>query len=60
MLSKILDKHNSLLKKLDGNNYYIAKDNHKKTQIIQNLISDEVDLSKWHVIKELCDEFRNN
>lgn len=60
VLSKILDENNSLLKKLNGSNYYIAKDNHKKTQIIQNLISDEADLSKWHVIKELCDEFRNN
>lgn len=60
VINKFINENDNLLKKLDGCNYYVAKNNHKKTQIIQNLISNEVDLSEWHVIKELHNEFRDN
>lgn len=44
------DKHPSI---------YIAKKN-KKTEIIERLIEEGTDLSKWHIIKDIEDEFRSN
>lgn len=38
---------------------YIAK-NSKKTEIAQILIENNIDLSDWHVIKELENEFNSN
>lgn len=48
---------NSLLKE-DGD-YKVAKDK-KKTEIAQHLIEENIDLSEWHVIRELEDEFNGN
>lgn len=50
----------NLLRKLEGSDYYVAKDNHAKTTMVQNMINDNVDLSNWHIIKELSDEFADN
>ena len=38
---------------------YIAKKN-RKTEIAEKLIEDEVDISEWHIIKEIKDEFGGN
>lgn len=48
-----------LLTKIDKTNIYIAK-NGKKTLIAEQLINDDVDLSNWHIIKELNNEFGSN
>ncbi len=40
-------------------NIYVAKAN-KKTMIAQQLIMDKVDLSDWHIIKDIENEFNNN
>lgn len=40
-------------------NIYIAK-NGKKTLIVDRLIDDEVDLSNWHIIKDIRNEFNSN
>lgn len=45
-----------LLKRHDKNpEFYVAKQN-KKTEIARTLIENNVDLSKWHVIKEIKSE----
>lgn len=44
------DKHPSI---------YIAKKN-KKTEIIERIIEEGTDLSEWHIIKDIEDEFRSN
>lgn len=59
-LSGFIDKENKLLRKLEGNDYYVAKSSRYKTRIAQEIIDDGVDLSSWHVIKEIEDEFGNN
>ena len=43
----------------ESNGYMVAKDK-KKTEIAQNLIEKNIDLSEWHVIKEIEDEFYCN
>lgn len=40
-------------------NIYIAKDK-KKIEITNKLVEKDIDLSSWHVIKEIEDEFRSN
>lgn len=48
------------LKKHDThNNIYIAKSK-KKTEIIQKLIMNHIDLSSWHILQEVLDEFKSN
>lgn len=40
--------------------YYVAKP-HKKTEIAEKIIENNINnLSEWHVIKEIKDEFKNN
>ena len=39
--------------------YYVAKEK-KKVEIAEKLIDEEVDLSNWHVIKEINNEFKSN
>uniref|UniRef100_UPI00248F7387 hypothetical protein n=1 Tax=Holdemanella biformis TaxID=1735 RepID=UPI00248F7387 len=36
----------------------VAKPN-KKTEIATKLIENDIDLSTWHIIKEIVNEFRN-
>ncbi len=48
---------NSLLK--EDSDYMVAMDK-KKTEIAQHLIEENIDLSEWHVIRELEDEFNGN
>lgn len=38
---------------------YVAKNN-KKTEIAEKLILDDVDISNWHIIKEILDELESN
>lgn len=37
----------------------IAKKN-RKTEIAEKLIEDKVDLSEWHIIKDVINEFKGN
>lgn len=39
--------------------YYVAKEK-KKVEIVEKLIDEDVDLSNWHVIKEINNEFKSN
>ena len=41
------------------NEIYIAKKN-RKTEIAEKLIEDKVNISEWHIIKEIKDEFGGN
>ena len=43
----------------DHNDIYVARKN-KKTEIAQDLIEKQIDLSKWHVIEDIENEFRSN
>ena len=55
-----LDEHTSFLcphKK--HSTIYISKE-HKKTEIVENLIENNVDLSNWHIIKDVENEFKYN
>lgn len=55
-----LNNYMDLLKQHDKHNtIYIAKKN-RKTEIAENLIQNDVDLSEWHIIKEIKDEFGSN
>ena len=38
---------------------YIAKKN-KKTEIIEKMINDNVNIDKWHIIEEIENEFRSS
>lgn len=38
---------------------YIAKKN-KKTEIAERLIENNIDLSNWHIIKDIINEFEGN
>ena len=40
-------------------NYMVAKP-HKKVEIIEFLIDKDIDLSDWHIIKEIKDEFKSD
>lgn len=55
-----LENYKDLLKQHKQHNViYIAKKN-RKTEIAEKLIEDEVDISEWHIIKEIKDEFGGN
>lgn len=56
-ISGYMELEKELLK--ESNGYMVAKDK-KKTEIAQNLIEKNIDLSEWHVIKEIEDEFYCN
>lgn len=50
----------NLLKKHEKHgDIYIAKD-HKKIEIAEKIIASDVDLSEWHIISEIKNEFGNN
>ena len=49
------------VKYLSSNNgYQIAKYPKCKTELANELINNEIELSNWHVIKEIIDEFGDN
>ena len=49
------------VKYLSSNNgYQIAKYPKYKTELANELINKEIELSNWHVIKEIIDEFGDN
>ena len=55
-----LDEYTSLLcphKK--HSTIFIAKE-HKKTEIVEKLIENNVNLSDWHIMKDIEDEFKGN
>ena len=54
--NNLLNDSNCLLEKIENTNIFIAK-NGKKTLIAQKLIDDNIDLSDWHVIKEINNVF---
>lgn len=55
-----LENYKDLLKRHKQHNViYIAKKN-RKTEIAEKLIEDKVDISEWHIIKEIKDEFGGN
>lgn len=55
-----LNSYTGFLKKHENHpEIYVAKEK-KKTEIAEKLIEDNVDLEKWHVIKEIKDEFSSN
>ena len=39
--------------------YYVAKPK-KKVEIVEKMIDENIDLSDWHVIREIKDEFKSN
>ena len=51
--SELLKKHKMY------SEYYVAKEK-KKVEIAEKLIDEDVDLSNWHVIKEINNEFTSN
>ena len=40
--------------------YYVAKDNNRKTGIAELLLVNKVDLTDWHAIQEIENEFKSN
>lgn len=55
-----LDNYLNLLKQhKQHNEIYIAKKN-RKTEIAEKLIEDDKDISKWHIIKDIKDEFKSS
>lgn len=48
-----------LIEHKDHNDIYVAKKN-MKTAIAQILIEENIDLSKWHAIKDIENEFKDN
>lgn len=55
-----LDSYTDLLKQHKNHNeIYIAKE-HKKTEIVEKLIEDDVCISEWHIIKDIKNEFASN
>lgn len=52
-------KNENLLCKVELTDIYIAK-NGKKTLIAKELIDNNVDLSNWHIIKDIINEFGSN
>ena len=55
-----LENYKDLLKQHKQHNaIYIAKKN-RKTEIAEKMIEDEVNISEWHIIKEIKDEFGGN
>ncbi|MDO5556890.1 MAG: AAA family ATPase [Clostridia bacterium] len=58
--NKFLTNCENLLKKHDKHpEIFIAREK-RKMDIVQKIIEENVDLSKWHVIKEIDDEFKSN
>lgn len=47
------------LERVEESEYYVAKDR-RKTLIAEQLISNGINLSNWHVIQDIKNEFRNN
>lgn len=56
------EKYSNLLKSKKSENgcYYMVAKQKKKTEIAMNIISDNLDLSDWHIIKDIKDEFESN
>lgn len=52
-------KNANLLSQIESSNIYVAR-NGKKTLIAEELIESEVDLSSWHIIEEIQNEFSRN
>ena len=58
--NEYLKNYMNLLKQHDKHNeIYIAKKN-RKTEIAEKLIMDNVDISNWHIIKDIKNEFEGN
>ena len=38
----------------------MAQTSNRKTEIAEKLIEDKVDLSEWHIIKDIINEFKGN
>lgn len=59
-INGFLKNCNELLRKHKMHSeYYVAKEK-KKVEIAEKLIDEDVDLSNWHVIKEINNEFKSN
>ena len=59
-INNFLENCDELLKKhKDYPEYYVAKSK-KKVEIAEKLIEENKDLSKWHVIEEISNEFKCN
>lgn len=55
-----LNNFMDLLKKhKDHSEIYIAKKN-RKTEIAEKLIENEIDISQWHIIRDITNEFSGN
>lgn len=55
-----LENYSSLLKRHKKHEDIIIAKDGKKTEIALSLIGDKIDLSTWHVVRELEDEFESN
>lgn len=54
-----LENCKDLLKKHERHSDFYIAENKKKTEIVERIIENEIDLGEWHVIKEIENEFKN-
>lgn len=59
VINSILDPNNSALTKAEHGNYLVVKEGRSKTELIYNLLKDKIDISKWHIIRKLENEFES-